>query len=46
MRTNKVHHVAFLKRMGKTSSKISGYIEMKKKISEDHVSMTDQKINI
>lgn len=41
MRTNKVHRTVFLKRMGKTSSKISGYIEMEKKISEDHVSMTD-----
>lgn len=46
MRTNKVHQAVFLKRMGKTSSKISGYIEMEKKISEDHVSMTDQKMNI
>lgn len=41
MRTNKVHRTVFLKRMGKTSSKISGYIEMEKNISEDHVSMTD-----
>lgn len=46
MRTDKVHHAVFLKRMGKTPSKISGYSETEKNISEDNVSMTDQKMNI
>lgn len=46
MRNDNVHHADFLKRMGKTSTKISGYIEMGKKIPEEYVSMTTEKLDI
>lgn len=41
MRINKVYYVVFLKRMGKILFKISGNIEMEKKIFEDYVFMID-----
>lgn len=43
MRKDKVRQADFLKRMGKTSTKISGYIEMGKKIPEEYVPMTANK---
>lgn len=45
MRKNKVRQADFLKRMGKTSTKISGYIEMGKQIPEEYVSMTAKKLD-
>lgn len=46
MRKDKVRQADFLKRMGKTSTKISGYIEMGKKIPEEYVPMTAKKLDI
>lgn len=43
MRKDKVRQADLLKRMGKTSTKISGYIEMGKKIPEEYVPMTANK---
>lgn len=46
MRKDKVRQADFLKRMGKTPTKISGYIEMGKKIPEEYVPMTAKKLDI
>lgn len=46
MRKDRVCQADFLKRMGKTSTKISGYIEMGKKIPEEYVPMTAEKLDI
>lgn len=46
MRKDKVRQADFLKRMGKTSTKISGYIEMGKKIPEEYVPMTAKILDI
>lgn len=46
MRKDKVRQADLLKRMGKTSTKISGYIEMGKKIPEEYVPMTAKKLDI
>lgn len=46
MRKDKVRQADLLKRMGKTSTKISGYIEMGKKIPEEYVPMTAEKLDI
>lgn len=43
MRKDKVRQADLLKRMCKTSTKISGYIEMGKKIPEEYVPMTANK---
>lgn len=43
MRKDKVRQADLLKRMGETSTKISGYIEMGKKIPEEYVPMTAKK---
>lgn len=46
MRKDKVRQADLLKRMGKTSTKISGYIEMGKKIPEEYVPMTAKILDI
>lgn len=46
MRKDKVRQADLLKKMGKTSTKISGYIEMGKKIPEEYVPMTAKKLDI
>lgn len=45
MRREHAHHAVLPKRMGKTSTKISGYIDMRKNTPESYVSMNAEKLD-
>lgn len=45
MRREQAHHAVLPKRMGKTSTKISGYIDMRKNTPESYVSMNAEQLD-